>query len=69
MDAAYNRPYEPALFDELMSTADPAPPAEGEEPPAPVEFAKALQLHTLFWSLATAAAPAGSASATPEPTE
>ena len=69
MDAAYIRPYEPALFDELLSTADPAPPAEGEEPPPPVEFAKALQLHTLFWSLATAAAPVGSASATPEPTE
>ena len=71
MDAAYNRPYEPALFDELMSTADPAQavPAEAEEPPAPLEFAKALQLHTLFWNLATAAAPLGSAAATPEPTE
>ena len=72
MDAAYNRPHEPALFDELVSAADPTPPAEpaeGEEPPAPMEFAKAVQLHALFWTLATAAAPVASASATPEPTE
>jgi len=72
MDAGFKRPHEPALFDELVSTADPAPPAEGEEPPAPLEFAKALQLHALFWSLVAAATPVAEAAppeAEVEPTE
>lgn len=68
MDAEMKRPYEPALFDELVRRADPTPPAEGEEPPAPMEMATALQLHTIFWSLVAAAVPVAAA-APAEPTE
>ena len=64
MDGDFKRRFEPALFDELVKAADPTPPAEGEEPPPPVEMARALQLHAAFWALVAENAPVAEAVAT-----